>query len=85
MAGADPGHVGFQYLGRIADCHRNDGTAGFFRHFQAAFVKWKKIQFTGIGVSGSFRENAHGNAVFDLGNAGENRLKPLFNVRAVQK
>ena len=63
----------FKNVRSSGDRHRNDRTSRFLCNFKGAILKWKKAGgIFRIPVSCSFRENADGDAGFDLVNGGQN-------------
>ena len=66
--------VGFEDIGRIADCDRNDRAFCFCSDFEASFMEWEHIELVLVPVSGSFREDPHGNAAFYFLNSCKDRF-----------
>lgn len=56
--------VGFEDIGRIADCDRNDRAFCFCSDLEASFMEWEHIELVLVSVSGSFREDTDGNSGF---------------------
>ena len=66
----------------VCDRHWNDRTSGLFSDFQTAFFKW--CHFIAVSA-GAFRENADGNALFDIFDSLQNGFQAGFHVITFQK
>ena len=63
--------VVFPDVSRAADRHGDDGTSGFCGNLEASFMEGEHIQFICIFVSGTFREDADGDAGFHFFNSSQ--------------
>ena len=52
----------------IIQAHKDDGAAGFLCHLKTSLLEGEEFPFIIALIPGAFRENAHGNAAFDLVN-----------------
>ena len=66
----------------VCNRHWNDRTSGLFSDFQTAFFKW--CHFIAVSA-GAFRENADGNALFDIFDSLQNGFQAGFHVITFQK
>ena len=77
--------VGFEDIGRIADCDRNDRAFCFCSNLEASFMEWEHIELVLVSVSGSFREDTDGNSGFYFVYCGQDRFESLFDVFPVKE
>ena len=77
--------MGFKNLCRIVDCYGNNGTSGLGGDLKASFMEGKEFQFIVSFVSGAFRKDTDGYAVFHFLYGGQYSLQPFFDVLSVQK
>ena len=75
----------FKDFRRIMDGHRDYRTSGFCSDLKASFVEGQKFQFAVSFVSGAFRKDADGYAVFHFLYSGEYGLQTFFDIFPVQK
>ena len=77
--------VGFEDIGRIADCDRNDRAFCFCSDLEASFMEWEHIELVLVSVSGSFREDTDGNSGFYFIDCCQDGFQTLFDVFSVKE
>ena len=77
--------VGFEDIGRIADCDRNDRAFCFCSDLEASFMEWEHIELVLVSVSGSFREDTDGNSGFYFIDRCQDGFQTLFDIFSVKE
>ena len=77
--------VGFEDIGRIADCDRNDRAFCFCSDLEASFMEWEHIELVLVSVSGSFREDTDGNPGFYFIDCCQDGFQTLFDIFSVKE
>lgn len=77
--------VGFEDIGRIADCDRNDRAFCFCSDLEASFMEWEHIELVLVPVSGSFREDTDGNSGFYFIDRCQDGFQTLFDIFSVKE
>ena len=69
----------------VIDGHWNDGTATLGGYFEASFMEREQFCFVRTFASGSFWEDADGNAGFDFFNSCKDGFQSLLDIFAVKE
>ena len=77
--------VGFEDIGRIADCDRNDRAFCFCSDLEASFMEWEHIELVLVSVSGPFREDTDGNSGFYFIDRCQDGFQTLFDIFSVKE
>lgn len=85
MCGFDLWHMCLKNFCGIVHRHRDDRTSGFAGNFETSLMERKEFQFILVFVPGSFREDADGDAGFDLFNSGKDGFQSLFDILSVKE
>ena len=85
MCGFDLWHMCLKNLSSVIDRHWNNGTATLGGYFEASFMEREQFCFVRTFASGSFWEDADGNAGFDFFNSCKDGFQSLLDILAVKE